>query len=109
MPAPPLASTIIGFAGNDIFTGGEGNDYLDGVEGNDTQTGNVGDDTLVGTNFTVGNSGADKMIGGSGNDLLLADLLDLTAGTPFSWAATVRSGRGLRSRRHLNDRSPARA
>ena len=64
---------VAGGTGADSITGGAGDDMLDGNAGNDTLMGGAGDDTLT------GGTGADSLSGGSDDDMLYADLADLTA------------------------------
>jgi Ca2+-binding RTX toxin-like protein len=67
------AGTILGGAGNDVFTGSTGNDTISGGLGNDNLTGNGGRDTIdggAGDDTIVGGSGNDVLTGGDGNDVI---------------------------------------
>jgi hypothetical protein len=59
---PPVASLLIGGAGDDVLVGGAGNDDLRGGAGDDHLDGGAGDDSID------GNKGFDQLRGGSGHD-----------------------------------------
>jgi Ca2+-binding RTX toxin-like protein len=115
-------NTFYGNGGNDTLFGLDGNDKLDGGSGNDSIDGGVGNDTLIaglGTDKVIGGAGTDTADysarsenlkldldgiaddGASGeNDMLYADLENLTGGKGNDWIVgnglnnVVRGGAG---------------
>jgi Ca2+-binding RTX toxin-like protein len=72
-------SHLVGFAGDDILTGGAGNDGLIGDEGDDQLTGGLGNDFLDGGNgddTLNGGAGVDQMMGGAGSDTYYVDAIE---------------------------------